>query len=419
MHILIAGKGGREHALATALALSPSHPRLSCCPGSDGIAQVAALVPGITEVAPLVEWMKAHGVDLCVAGDESWLARGLADACRAAGIPCFGPVQSDARLESSKIFAKDFMVRHQVPTGGFTVVDSAEACRAAIPSYPTVLKYNGLAAGKGVAVCLNPADADEFIDLVFTRRQFGEDQVFVEEFLEGKEVSVICAVSGGEYLYFTPARDYKRLLEDDRGPNTGGMGAVASRRLLPPELIERIEREVIQPTVHGLVADGMDYRGFLYFGIILTAAGPKVLEFNCRFGDPEAQAVLPIVEGDFAGFLLDAARGTLSPDKIRFHEGWSITLVKASGNYPQGSGHGEPISGLDQVKRGKVFHAGTRLDAAGRYTATGGRVLAVTCTGATREEARQAVYSEAARITWDGARQRGDIGSLHFEDHTP
>jgi phosphoribosylamine--glycine ligase len=347
------------------------------------------------------------------------LARGLADACRAAGIPCFGPVQADARLESSKIFAKDFMVRHRVPTGGVTVVDSAEACRAAIPSYPTVLKYNGLAAGKGVAVCLNPADADEFIDLVFTRRQFGDDQVFVEEFLEGKEVSVICAVSGGQYLYFTPARDYKRLLEDDHGPNTGGMGAVASRRLLPPELIARIEREVIQPTVRGLVADGMDYRGFLYFGIILTAAGPKVLEFNCRFGDPEAQAVLPIVEGDFAGFLLDAARGKLSPDKIRFHEGWSITLVKASGNYPQGGGHGEVISGLDQVKRGKVFHAGTRLDASGRYTATGGRVLAVTCTGATREEARQAAYAEAARITWDGARQRGDIGSLHFEDHTP
>lgn len=415
MKILIVGKGGREHALARALKDSPSHPEVYACPGSEGMAAAARPVPGIPDIAALIAWMRHEEVDLCVAGEEAWLARGLADACQAAGIPCFGPPMKGAQLESSKIHAKEFMTRHRVPTGSFEVVESAEACRAAIRAYPAVLKYNGLAAGKGVAVCTGPEMAEEFIDSVFTRKQFGEDRVFVEEFLEGKEVSVICAVSDGEALYFTPARDYKRLKENDEGPNTGGMGAVASRQLLPKETIERIQREVIDPTLRGLVEDDLNYRGFLYFGIILTREGPKVLEFNCRFGDPEAQAVLPLIEGDFAQFLLKAAKGEIDPGLIQFNEGWCITLVLATRDYPRSSGSGDPIHGLDAVTDGRVYHAGTRKIADGGFETNGGRVLAVSQTGATREEARDAAYADLAKISFDGAQFRTDIGTLHFE----
>jgi len=415
MKIVIVGKGGREHALAQALAESPSRPALFACPGSDGISEIATPLPQLKQIPDLVDWMKSNAVDLCVAGEEAWLAQGLADACHAAGIPCFGPPQRAAQLESSKIFAKEFMIRHGVPTGGFTVVDSAAACRAAITGYPAVLKYNGLAAGKGVAVCTGPDMAEEFIDMVYTQKLFGEDQVFVEEFLEGKEVSVICAVSDGKALYFTPARDHKRLKDGDGGPNTGGMGAVASRRLLPPELIEQIQREVIDPTLAGLVKDDLRYRGFLYFGIILTESGPKVLEFNCRFGDPEAQAVLPIVEGDFAEFLFHAAKGEIRSDLIRFHEGWSICLVMATRDYPRQSGSGDLIHGLDTLTTGRVYHAGTRKTPGGRFETNGGRVLAVSCTGDTRGAARENAYAELAKIHFDGAQFRSDIGAIHFE----
>lgn len=415
MKIVITGKGGREHALAQALVNSPSRPEVYACPGSDGMADVAPPVSGVNDVSSLVSWMKDTGVDLCVAGEEAWLALGLADACHDAGIPCFGPPRVAAQLESSKIFAKEFMTRHSVPTGDFKVVDTAEACRSAVKSYPAVLKYNGLAAGKGVAVCTGPEMVEEFIDMVFTRKQFGEDQVFVEEFLEGKEVSVICAVSDGECLYFTPARDHKRLEDGDAGPNTGGMGAVASRRLLPPETIERIQREVINPTLRGLVNDDLRYRGFLYFGIILTADGPKVLEFNCRFGDPEAQAVLPLVRGDFATFLMEAAQGNIKKELIEFNEGWSVCLVMATRDYPRSSGSGEHIEGLEQVHNARVYHAGTRKRDAGGFETNGGRVLAVSATGETRESARDTAYNELAKIKFNGARHRADIGTVHFE----
>ncbi len=415
MNILITGKGGREHALARALADSPSHPTLYACPGSEGMRSLATPIPEVSTVEELIPWMKEHRIDLCVAGEEALLAKGLADACHEAGIPCFGPVQAAAQLESSKIFAKEFMTRHAVPTGGFDVVDTAEACRAAITSYPTVLKYNGLAAGKGVAVCPDAESAEAFIEMVFVQKQFGDDQVFVEEFLAGKEVSVICAISDDQFEYFTPARDYKRLKENDQGPNTGGMGAVASRQILPAELKDIIEQSIITPTVEGLQKDGLPYRGFLYFGIILTEEGPKVLEFNCRFGDPEAQAVLPLVEGDFAEYLFQAAKGDLHPGLIHFNEGWSITLVMASRDYPVTSTSGDGIRGLESVTSGRVYHAGTRPDGLGGFETNGGRILTVSHTGATREEARDAAYSELKKIEFNGAQIRRDIGTLHFE----
>ena len=415
MKIVVVGKGGREHALARALAESPSHPEVWACPGSEGMGDVAQAVTDVADVPALITWMQTHQVDLCVAGEEAWLAKGLADACAQAGIPCFGPSREATQLESSKIYAKEFLVRHQVPTGGFEVVDSVASGKQAVTSYPAVLKYNGLAAGKGVAVCTEEAGVDEFLDMVFEEKRFGEDQVFVEEFLEGKEVSVICAVVGGEYVYFIPARDYKRLKEDDQGPNTGGMGAVASRRLLDPELFSVIEETVLKPTVAGLEKDGLNYCGFLYFGIILTQDGPKVLEFNCRFGDPEAQAVLPLVGGDFAEFLFQAAGGELNPGLITFNEGWSITLVMATKDYPAKSGSGDLIQGLEAVTTGRVYHAGTRKNADGAFETNGGRVLTVSHPGETREEARDAAYAELSKISFDGFQIRTDIGSLHFE----
>jgi phosphoribosylamine--glycine ligase len=414
LKIVVVGKGGREHALVRALADSSSAPEVWCWPGSDAIRAIAP-TPAVKDIAGLLAWMKSDGVGLCVAGEESYLVLGLADECRRIGVPVWGPVKDSARLESSKIFAKEFLQRNRIPTGDFTIVSTADELRAAAVKLPTVLKYNGLAAGKGVAVCFTPAQVEEFTDEIFVQQRFGNDRVFVEEFLEGPEVSVICAVCDDHHLLFTPARDYKRLVDGDLGPNTGGMGAVASRDLLPPGLLEHIDRDIVAPTVAALRRDRLDYRGFLYFGIMLTKDGPKMLEFNCRFGDPEAEAVLPMIRGDFAGFLLDAARGEWRPDRIDSAPGWSICVVKASRDYPASSSRGGVIHGLDQVSPdARVYHSGTFRNADGAYEVNGGRVLVIQAAGATRAEAVAAVYHEADKVSFDGARGRRDVGTLHF-----
>ena len=414
MKVLIVGQGGREHALAQALHESASKPALFVWPGNDGMGTLAQRVAA-GSLDELIAWMQREGIDLCVAGEEKYLVLGLADKARAVGIRTWGPVAASAQLEASKRFAKEFMVRHGVPTAHYTLASSPEAVRAAISSYPTVLKYDGLAAGKGVAVCLDAEMVEDFIDAVYVDRKFGDGEVLVEECMTGKELSVICAVADGDYLYFTPARDYKRQLADDAGPNTGGMGAVASRAFIDEALMQRIRREIIEPTVKGLVKDGLDYRGFLYFGLMLTPTGPRVLEFNVRFGDPEAQAILPLVSGDFATFLYEAANGSIQPSLLQFSEGWSICVVQASRDYPRASGHGEVIHGLDDVTEGRVYHAGTLRGGDGQFIVNGGRVLAVACAGATREEALDKVYRENAKISFDGAQFRPDIGRMHFE----
>lgn len=414
MKILVAGKGGREHALVTALKESASAPELFCYPGSDAIFQLAKPAPGVSDVDSLVAFMVEEGIDLCVGGEESYLALGLADKARAAGIPTFGPVQASAQLEASKEFAKQFMVKHQIPTAGYTAVDSYDEAKAAISAYPVVLKFDGLAAGKGVAVCTTEAEADEFLKEVMVDRRFGEGRMVIEECLTGPEVSVISVVSDGKYQIFTPARDYKRLGDGDEGPNTGGMGAVASRVLIDQELLQTIEDTVVRPSVEGLVADDMDFRGFLYCGLMLTPDGPKMLEYNCRFGDPEAQAVLPLVQGDFAEYLFLAAKGELDPAKISFDDSWSICLVLASAGYPASSRNGNVIAGLDEVEGARVYHAGTKLEG-GEFVTNGGRVLAVVARGDSREAALDHVFGEAGKVDFDGAQRRSDIGRLHFE----
>ncbi len=415
MKILVVGKGGREHALLRALQESGSEVELFCHPGSDAIAELAEPVEA-AGVAELVGWMLGKKIDLCVAGEESYLVKdeGLANLCADAGIPCWGPRKESAMLEASKAFAKLFMQRHEIPTGKAWVCSSIEEARDAIGGrYPTVLKFDGLAAGKGVAVCGDEDAANEFLGEVFSSQRFGEGKLLVEQYLEGPEVSVFAAVSGSEYQIFTPARDYKRIGEGDHGPNTGGMGAVASRQLVTPEELARIEKEIVKPTVDGLVKDDLEYRGFLYFGLMMTEAGPKIIEYNCRFGDPECQAVMPLVSGDLANYCLQGAKGHLEKGLLSFGEGWSVCVVLASAGYPESSRSGDVIAGLAEVQEARVYHAGTKKEA-GDWQTNGGRVLAVVAGGDTREEAVDKAHAEAAQVTFDGSQRRADIGRLHF-----
>jgi phosphoribosylamine--glycine ligase len=416
MRILVVGKGGREHALVRALAESPEPPTIFCFPGSDAIFELAAPVPA-TGLESLVAWMQSHAIDLCVAGEESYLVtgEGLANLCARAGIPCWGPPKQAAQLEASKEFAKGFLLRNAIPTARATACDTFDEALAAIAGeYPTVLKFDGLAAGKGVAVCPDAASARGFLDEVLVQQRFGAGRVLVEQCLTGPEVSVFAAIVDDDYLIFTPARDYKRIGDGDCGPNAGGMGAVASRQLVPPDVLARIEAEIVRPTVDGLRREGLPYRGFLYFGIMLTPSGPQVIEYNCRFGDPECQAVMPLVRGDLAGFCLAGAQGQLRRDLLTFDAGWSVCVILASAGYPDASHSGDRIAGLDAIGNARVYHAGTRKTAAGDWETHGGRVLAVVADAASRAEAVARAHAAADQIHFAGLQRRRDIGLLHF-----
>ena len=409
MKIAVIGKGGREQALVETLAASPCKPEIYTFPGSDAILQTATAIKA-DGLDGLIEQMIALGIDLCVAGEESYLVKeeGLANRCHAAGIPCWGPTKQSAQLEASKEFAKDFLVRHNIPTGKATAVADYESAVAAIGGqYPTVLKFDGLAAGKGVAVCPDAASAGEFLQEVFIEKRFGEGRLLVEEFLTGPEISIFGAICDDRYLILCPARDYKRLQDGDEGPNTGGMGAVASRQLADADLIKTIEETIVAPTVQGLQKDGLPYRGFLYFGLMLTPQGPKVIEYNCRFGDPECEAVMPLLRGDLANFCFNGAKGEFTPELISFDEGWSVCCILASAGYPASSHSGDVISGLEDCQA-RVFHCGTKKTDAGWVT-NGGRVLAIVAQGATLDAARTLAHAEAAKVDFDGSQRRSDI----------
>ena len=417
MRILVVGKGGREHALVRALAESPGEHELFCFPGSDAIFEIAKPVDA-DGLESLIAWMTTHAVDLCVAGEESYLVKGegLANLCAKHNIPCWGPPKESAQLEASKEFAKEFLIRNRIPTARATATDTlAEAVSAIAGEYPTVLKFDGLAAGKGVAVCPDEASAMAFLDEVFTQKRFGPGRVLVEQCLTGPEVSIFAAIVDDDYQIFTPARDYKRALDGDLGPNTGGMGAVASRQLLPAEMLAMIEKDIIRPTVDGLRKEGLPYRGFLYFGLMLTPTGPQVIEYNCRFGDPECQAVMPLVQGDLAGFCLAGAKGELKSNLISFKDGWSVGVILASAGYPETSRNGDVIHGIDSPGEHRVYHAGTRKNAQGQWETNGGRVLAVVASGSSRMEAVAKAHAATDQICFDGLQRRRDIGILNFD----
>ena len=413
MKILIVGSGGREHALAWKLAQSPLVEEIFIAPGNAGTGLIGTNVPiAVEDVAGLVAFAREKGIGLTAVGPEIPLALGLVDAFQAAGLTVFGPTQAAAQLETSKAFAKAFMQEVGIPTAVSATFTNYQQAANYLPDGPVVVKASGLAAGKGVIVCDNRAEAEAALRQIMLDREFGPagDEVIIEERLSGPEVSLLAFCDGQTAVPLPPARDHKRAYDGDLGPNTGGMGVYAPPPDVDAALVDHIMRTVIQPAVDGMARRGAPYVGVLYAGIMLTAVGPKVLEFNCRFGDPETQALLPLLDGDLAEILLACAAGRLTPEMVRVHSGACATVVMAAPGYPGTYPKGLPITGLEAVpEEVVVFHAGTH-HADGQIVTSGGRVLCVSALGADLATAVSRAYAGVAAIHFDGAHYRTDIG---------
>jgi phosphoribosylamine--glycine ligase len=421
LRVLIVGGGGREHAIVRALKRSPGPPELLCAPGNAGIASDArCLEIGAEEVGALVAAARDEGVDLVIVGPEAPLVAGLVDTLEDEGIAAFGPSAEAAQIEGSKLYAKELMEDAGVPTASHTVLRSHEEATEAIAraSHPSVLKADGLAAGKGVIICANEAEAREAADIFFTEQRFGETEVVLEEFLEGEELSLLALCDGEDVVPLAPAQDYKRIFDGDRGPNTGGMGSYSPVPGFEAAETERIVDTVHRPVVEAMAKRGIPYRGVLYAGLMITPEGPKVLEFNCRFGDPETQAVLPRLRSDLVE-LCRASReaGGLAGVDAEFSDDWAVTVVLASAGYPASSSKGDVISGLEEaeaIEGVDVTHAGTAREG-DRVVTAGGRVLNVTGLGGTPADARRRAYDAAERITFQGKQMRSDIAARAVE----
>ena len=418
MKVLVIGGGGREHALVWKLRESPRVEKIWCAPGNGGIAEDATCLPVQTnDVAGLVAIAEKLRPDLTVIGPELPLVNGLSDALRARNLAVVGPSQIAAQLEGSKIFSKQFLARHAIPTaklyGEFASPDEAYAALANVP-YPVVVKADGLCAGKGVLLAQSEGEARDFITRAMLIQEFGAagKRVILEEALEGDELSFIIVTDGEDYAVLAPTRDHKRAFDGDRGPNTGGMGAYSTDDLMSPQLQAAIEESIVKPTLRGLAADGIRYQGFLYIGLMLTDDGPKVLEFNCRLGDPETQAILARVDFDLAEALANLASRRFNPTDWKWKPGASACIVIASGGYPGRFETGRIIQGLTSIQPSsgvKILHAGTRRQGDVIVT-NGGRVLGVTSFGTTLESVLADAYAAAAKIRFDGMHYRTDIG---------
>jgi phosphoribosylamine--glycine ligase len=417
--ILVIGSGGREHALTWKLKQSPSVDQIFCAPGNVGTAAIAdnVAIPA-TDLAQLRSFAKQNHIDLTVVGPDDPLAIGIVDFFAEDKLRIFGPTKSAARLESSKIFAKELMRAQKVPTAeAQTFSDPAAAERYCDElKFPVVIKADGLALGKGVIIASNSEEAKTTISAMMSERRFGEagQRIVIEEFLRGTECSLHALVDGKKYRLLESARDHKRAFDGDQGPNTGGMGAISPANNWNAQLQSEFEKKIMRPLLDGLAKEGVDYRGLLYPGLMITNAGPRVLEFNCRFGDPETQALLPRLKSDLLPLLEETIDGTIDPaerDSIEWDECASVTVVLASVGYPGKYETGKKISGLDEAAKlegVQVFHAGTKT-ANGETVTAGGRVLAVTALGSTIPTARERAYEAVARIHFDGCHYRRDI----------
>ncbi len=427
MKVLIIGSGGREHALAWKLAQSPRITRLFVAPGNAGtISNLQSLIssaPISADDSPaLISFAREQKIDLALIGPEAPLAAGLADELRSAGAKVFGPSKAAAEIESSKAFTKSFMARHNIPSARFaTFTDFYKATGHLLSiDYPVVIKASGLAAGKGVIVPDCADDAEKALRSIMLDREFGSagDEVVIEERLSGEEVSLLAFIDGVTVKPMPPAQDHKRLLDGDRGPNTGGMGAYAPAPLCPPAMVEELTRTILQPTVDGLRAEGRSFVGVLYAGLMLTPDGARVLEFNCRFGDPETQALLPLLDSDLLDIAEACADGRLSEVEVKWKPGAAACVVLTSEGYPGKYPSGREISGLDSpLDHAVVFHAGTKM-IDGKVVTAGGRVLAVTGWGDTIAEALRRAYAAVERVRFEGMQWRRDIGGRAIRQRT-
>jgi phosphoribosylamine--glycine ligase len=424
VRVLVVGSAGREHALAWKIARSPLVEEVVAAPGTGGMNDVARCFPDIaaTDVDAVVELARSEGVDLVVVGPEGPLAAGVSDRLREAGFAVFGPSQAAARRESSKTFAKDFMQRHGIPTAAYASFADADEAISYIESKgvesqggASVVKADGLAAGKGVAMCETPADARRAIDEMMRDRRFGDsgDRIVIEEWMQGEEASYYAITDGVNIVTLVAAQDHKRALDGDQGENTGGMGAYSPAPVVTEAVEKRVLEEIVHPAIRGMAADGCPYQGVLYVGLMIDDAGnPRVVEFNVRFGDPETQCMMLQMESDLVPLLEGSARGNLDPSESVAWSDAAVCVVMASGGYPRAYETGKPITGLEDVESDPdvvVFHAGTRRTADGGFETSGGRVVGVTARGDSVREALDRAYVATGKIHFDGAFERRDI----------
>ena len=418
MKILVLGSGGREHAIVWKLRQSTAVEKIWCAPGNGGIANDAECIPvDLSDVKAAADLAAKLGADLTIVGPELPLVLGIADEFARRGLGLLGPSQQASQLEGSKVFAKHFLERHNIPTARtYGIFESAKEASAALKrtAWPVVIKAEGLCAGKGVLVATSADEAEGFVERVLEKREFGAagKQVLIEQALSGEELSYIILTDGSDFFAMAPARDHKRAFDGDKGPNTGGMGAYSTDDILPATLEKQIVKTVVQPTLQALREEGIPYCGFLYFGLMLTAEGPKVLEFNCRLGDPETQAILLRADFDFADACVRAAQGKLDGFRTKWSPAASICVVIASEGYPSAPVAGRTISGLDGATKlggAMVFHAGTRKERDSYYT-SGGRVLGIAAAADNFESARRSAYDAVSRIKIPGGHFRKDIG---------
>lgn len=416
MKLLVVGSGGREYGLAWAARHSSRVTEILAAPGSPGMENLARICPvAADDIEGLIRLCRQEQPGLVMIGPEVPLTLGLADRLEAEGIPAFGPVAAAARLEGSKRFAKEFMLRHKIPTARYVVCTGLEEALQALNRFPipVVIKADGLAAGKGVTVAFAREQAEDAVRAALQDKVFGAagDQVVIEEYLEGEEASVLAFCDGRIAVPMVAAQDHKRIFDHDQGPNTGGMGAYAPAPVVTPDLLARVQKEVLDPVMAGMAQEGTPYRGVLYAGLMITADGPKVIEFNCRFGDPETQVVLPLMQSDLVEAAMACSQGRLRPELVKFKPEAAVCVVIAAPGYPGSYPKGAPIEGIPEAEKLSgvmVWHAGTgRQD--GQWVTNGGRVLNVIATAATIAEAVQKAYAGCSKIVFSGAHYRKDI----------